>query len=380
MPRCNVLSAHVGFAELARNTLGYNTDETEGEVVLRPGTVPTETEILSAHAPSTLEIELPEPVRVAAAANASFHAPQPIRAWIDWHHIGDLASPCDITPWIELPPGRYLLRLIPEGKADAAHTLWLVAPSTKPANGRLALATVGAYPQEELPHALRGLYRTAAARGLFVHVDQAGQPFWNLFTCKIEKFLEFLERLPPCYSHVLFVDGADCLITAGEEELLSKLATPIISTEDCSWPVRDDESWKAAFPAGPHRFPNSGVIGGPREALIEVYRRLVELHYLLKNGKGPVWAYRNDNPWTNAWMDQYLWQITIRMRAVDIALDNAWELSACLTCTHPKLSSNPHFRLIPGGIELATGQRPGVIHLAGPAKSLVDHWLAACVE
>jgi hypothetical protein len=378
MPHCEILSAQVGFAELARNPLGYNTDETEGEVVLRPGAVPLETEILSAHAPSTLEIELAEPSRVAAAANASFHAPQPVHAWIDWHLIGRLAEPCDVTPWIELPPGRYRLRLVPQGRVDAAHTLWLIAPSDRPATGRLALATVGAFPEKELPHTLRGLYRTAASRGLFVHVDQAGQPFWNLFTCKIEKFLDFIEGLPPVYSHVLFVDGADCLITAGEEELLAKLATPVISTEDCSWPV-PAEDWKAAFPAGPHRFPNSGVIGGPREPLAAIYRRLIELHYWLKDNRGPAWAYRNDNPWTNPWMDQYLWQVAIRLGAVDIALDNAWDLCACLTCTHPKLSSNPHFRLIPGGIELADGRRPGVIHLAGPAKRLIDHWAPLCL-
>lgn len=375
---CNIITARVGFARLTVGTLGYQTSETNDQVILRPGALPEGTTILSAHAPSELVIHLPEPTRLAAAANASFNAPAPVRAWIDWHHIGTLTEPCDQTPWIDLPPGTYQLRLETTGPADAAHTLWLLAPSNKPATGRLALCTVGCYPVQELHQKLAPLYRTAANREMLVQVDQAGLPFWNLFTCKIEKFCEFLEKLPEVYSHVLFVDACDCLIAGNETDILQKLRDGVvISTEDCSWPVTS-EDWKEHFTVGPHRFPNTGVIGGPREAVIAAYRKIIDLHYQLKDGRGPKWAFRSDNAWTNPWMDQFLWQVAIRMRLVDVRLDHNWDLCACLTCTCPQPIPNGHFCLVQGGIELTTGQRPPVIHLPGPGKALLKAWLAVC--
>lgn len=58
-------------------------------------------------------------------------------------------------------------------------------------------------------------------------MDHVGRPLWNLFGCKIETSLEFIEGVSPVYVHELFVDSVDCLIMAGEDNLLAKVANPL---------------------------------------------------------------------------------------------------------------------------------------------------------
>ena len=363
------ISGNVGLGTIGlEGNLGYNTEE-GGKVILPPGITPDQ--IISSHAPSTITINLPTPYLIAAIGNATFNADRPIRAWINDHCIGLVSRGWEITPWIDLPPGRYTLRFEPMGEKHAAHTLWLLKKSDSAFHNRLALITVGAYPHD-MPKRLRYLFASAAKHKLLVHVSEANQRFNNLFTSKIERLYHFIEALPSCYTHILFVDAEDCFIQADEGEILSCLDSLIISTEDCSWPVPTDD-WKEKFLNGTHRFPNSGCIGGPRAEFQEALGSLIQLHYELKEEKGPQWAHRKDNSWTNPWMDQYLWQIAIIDKRIKVHLDTEWKLCACLTCTHRLPTQNDHFE-VDGQLIMKRGGKPPVVHLPGPGKAYLSTW------
>jgi hypothetical protein len=115
-----------------------------------------------------------------------------------------------------------------------------------------------------------------------------GTPYESEFKAKVLRLREFVRGLDAEY--VLYMDGRDSLLLAGEEEILAEFskfqADFVISMERGSWPVQDG-NWRAAFPrvANGRQFPNAGGWMGTKSGVLRVLDRCAELQNLVATGK-----------------------------------------------------------------------------------------------
>ena len=383
-----IIEGKCGYGNLAVNKLGFACRETADQIIVL---APVEYDLaLSAHAPSDVCVRLTQPARVAAATNASFHAAKPAEAWIGWHMIGILSRSSQVTPFIELPPGEYRLRIECE-TTNGAHTVWLFSRSAMPTEGRLAVITVACYKRNEIAQRCRPLFESAARRGLHVFVDGAEKDWQGLSMAKVGWLREFVRQLPRSCDWVAFTDGCDSFVVQTEDQILKSMEwipdrNVLVSAEDNSWPVRDDD-WTERFvkdfgfapcprgrfilPDGKavHPFINSGGWGGRRSDVTETLDRLYELFMEMRGGKWPEIAKGRGALPRN---DQFLWQVAYLTRRIDVIIDREWRVFACIGMSWRYPTENPFFTVkCDNGqviFESGGGWRPGFIHMQGPAK------------
>lgn len=373
----NVLNAEVGYGQVGLSgALGYRHEWTDDKVYLN--SIQSCDFALSAHAPSRLEVAVDQPVAIAGATHVSFWASAEAQFFINYHHIGSLSLPGDITPWIHVPPGKYTLR-IDIANRDWAHTLWLFRQSPYPSEGRLALVTLGCYREAELPGQLRWLFTSAAKHGILVHVYGVNEALGNWFSRKIEGLAAFIGELPDVYSWVVYLDGNDTFVIADEDEIVRKLSeygTVVTGAEACPWPCRDSTFVERFVAPTIHRFPQAGGWGGERAALLRALWALQLQHYEMKVGKGPEWCYREGRPIENLWDDQFMWQV-LHLREPErwFRPDYYWHVIANLTCTNTNPYRKDPFWVDAGRIVTRWNTRPALVHVSGVRKGLAGMWL-----
>lgn len=362
--------------------LGFSCRETR-DVVLLPERIKYD-QVLSAHAPSEVVVDVSPHVAVAGAGHAMFYGNPPVAFWVNDHMIGRITQACTQTPWVHIPPGRYRLRTQVEGDGNIRkHTVWIFRASELPPTGRLALVTIGCYPEKSLAGKLRWLYASAAARGILVHVTGVNEAYGNHFTRKIERLFEAIQALPSCYSHVVYLDGVDTFVLAGESEIKTKLdslGSAVIGTEACCWPCRAPE-WKdslaALAPDVRERYPNAGTWGGRidgNDGILAALLAVERLHYASKNRRGPEWIYKNGRPLASLWDDQFCWHALVRSGYRELFVDYHWEAFANLTCTNVDPQNTERFFVRDGRIVTRKGAQPFAAHLSGGGKQRMGLW------
>ncbi len=375
-----IVDAEVGFGNVATGgSLGYDCPETGG-LVATPFTSEYQ-DVISAHAPSLVTIDVQRAVGIAGASNATYSG-TPVRCWINDHQIGMLSHASQRTPYINLPRGRYVLEMDTMNRdGNCKHTLWLVRETPDLEQDRLAVVTVGCYSRHDLADELRWLFASAAKHGMLVHVEGVNEPFGNFYTRKVECVFERMAALPDVYSHAIYVDGRDAMILASESEIKKKLdmiGGSVIGTESCSWPLDEDEEWAKAF-TGPTEwvYPQAGNWGGRLNGIGSILETLVEvmkLHYRLKHGTGPGWLYKPDgSPRYNPWDDQFMWQALVRSGYEPLKRDMEWSLFACPTCTGVDVT-NPRYKFHSGRLIVDGYRAPCAIHLSGAGKRFMNLW------
>jgi len=365
----------VGYGRLGIDgRLGYDYSYTDGLVYCNHAQKCDGT--ISAHAPSSIDIDISKPLSICGATHVSFFAKEPARFWVDEHWIGDLFEPGARTPWINLAPGHYTLNIEIQNK-DWAHTLWLFNQCDRSDADRLAVVTVGCYDREVLPIRLRWLFQSAASAGIHVRVHGVGEALGNWFTRKIETLAKFIGNLPPSYEWVLYMDGNDTTVIADEAEIVSALrgyGGVCVGAEACAWPCTEPGFVERFQSPTIHKFPQAGIWGGERIALLRALWELQDLHYRIKIGKGPDFCYKDGVPIANAWDDQFLWQVLhLEYPHRFFVPDYYWSVTANLTCT----SVNPRnsvFSVESGRIVTCWGTRPVAVHVSGWRKELAALW------
>lgn len=350
--------------------LGYTTKD--GEYTIPPPACHAQWTI-SAQAPSWVDVVVEESTQVCATTHVVAPFAHPAEAWINDHRIGVLRQAWDITPWVDLPPGHYTLRFEFPYPPEPTRTVWAFRPSFRRNTGRLAVITSGAFARSQLGDALRMLFDSAARCGLHVWVAEPGATFHNFYISKVLKLLELIQSLPACYSHVLYADGVDCLIQSDEEEIIDKLSCVWIGGEDECWP-EDNVEWKRQFPRGTHPYPNAGVFGGPREAVVECLEGLVAIHDQWVGGHPLLWAAQLEGPLATPNDDQFLWQLGIVYNRIPAKVDTEWQVFAPVTCTQKSPVPCLIWQWDAGRMCLRNGNSPLVIHVSGRGKPYLSAW------
>jgi hypothetical protein len=375
-----VLKHTVSYGSLGVDgLLGYKAPTTNDHVLVPPEIGPYD-ECLSAHAPSALFIETDSSVAVRGALNGSawIHSGGKCEFWIDHHWIGDAPYSGSPTPWVNLPPGQYLLRARPTHGAGGAHSIWLFRASTLAASGRLALTTIGCYPEDNIKSALRWLHISAAQNGLHLHVFGVAERMRSWYSAKIERMRGWLNVLPDCYSHAVYLDGTDTIVLGGELEMHAALDSfttkSVIGAETCCWPERS-QAWRDGFKADvSERFPQAGGWGGAIRGdggLLDTLTRIETMRNEWMSGRGPEWLlpFRHFND------DQFLWQAFYRSNPNALALDSRFRLFANMTCTNMVLHHTDRIRAKGGRLVCANGNRPCCAHFSGAGKLAWGPWL-----
>jgi len=395
----HIVDAKCGFGRVAVDIMGFDCPETGGRtMLLRPIDYDN---AICAHAPSELTVEVLKPVEVAAAANASFKA-EPVRAWINWHMVGELRRGSDVTPWIKLAPGEYKLWFECNSKSYA-HTLWLVKRSSASrAAERLAVITAGFYEQSQLPDKLNRLFRSAARRGTLLWTYGVGKKYESYTQAKIVDLIPFIESLPTSIDTVVFTDGIDSFLIDDGDGILERLERHfpeqvVVSGVDYCWPIRG-LNWAEMFlrPLGiraalegpfivdgkiVYPFINVGEFGGPRAAVLDVLRRLNELftEVLDQQYDDRVASVIANGAETRPYIDEYLWQVAHAAGLIQVTVDIEWKVFVCL---RSKSLVSPRFKLCREGdaiyFETPEGHRPAIIHIPGSSKRALYLWDGLC--
>ncbi|MEM4204479.1 MAG: hypothetical protein QXS54_10465 [Candidatus Methanomethylicaceae archaeon] len=365
----SLLSSTVGWGQAAIDVLGYRCRETQDRIVVLGA--PQWVHAISAHAPSRVTVNIDSPCAIVAATNASFRCEAPITAWIDHHHVATLTRSSQRGPAIHVPPGQYLLKM-ETSDYRCAHTVWLIYESPQSDKERLAVITIGAFPEAELSKRLQMLFRSCALRGLLVLVAQVGEQYQNHYTNKIVRLTEYINRLPEVYEYILYIDGLDGFLLANENEIRSFLEETrrmVIGAEDCCWPLRDDD-FRNRFAVGTHRFLNAGCWAGHRSDTLNTLSRLTQVREDIVSGKLQVPGY-HPRMLTN---DQFIWQVAYLERQIDVDLDTEWQFVANLPCTWMYPTDNNYFVINGTRLYTHNGTKPKAVHLPGRGKSCKHLW------
>jgi hypothetical protein len=354
--------------------LGYSDAFTNDRVAL-PGWVGPFDNSISAHATSDLVVDLAKPTDLCGALNAganlTAHDSGPCEFWINDHWIGDLSFPCETTPWICVPPGIHRLRTIPTRRHWGAHTIWLARNCERAASGRLALVTIGCYPLAEVKKHLYWLYRSAARVGLLVHAFGIDSRYYSHYQSKIERLDGWLDSLPACYDKVLYLDGRDTFVTAGETELAGRLRGEIlISGEPGCWPDRRPE-WAALFHGDTDQiYPNAGMWAGDRVAVREQFDRIRSFHRRCSAGHR-VGLLRSTSYFDN---DQHLWQACMAYEPCKVETDTRMNLFCTLAWIDANIEGTGRVRPDRHGVATEYDTRPACLHFPGGNTEKMGYW------
>ncbi len=370
-----IIRSSVGYGGIGiAGSLGYRDDMASGRVAL-PAWVGPFDHTISAHADSDLLVEFEEPTDVRGALNAganlTSHHSGPCQYWINDHWIGDLSFPCETTPWMHLPPGTYRLRIKPTYYHWGAHSVWLIRKGKHRSTGRLALVTIACYPEGEVKRHLYWLFRSAARAGLLVNTFGINTPYRSHYDAKIERMSRWLKGLPSCYDQVLYMDGRDTFLVAGEEEVVARLHSHVlISTEPDCWPDRSPE-WRMLFDGDTdQRYPNAGMWAGTRAVLEDYLQRIREFYRRCQNGFR-VGLLKSTNHFDN---DQHLWQAYMAYGDKPIARDTRMNLFCTLAWIHANIEGTGRVKAKDHRLVTEYETQPLCIHFPGGNTEKMSYW------
>jgi hypothetical protein len=372
-----VRQAHVGYGDLGiGGDLGYGATMT-GDRVMLPPRIPFG-QALSAHAPSEIIVELDQPAAIRGALNASaaLWDGGACEFWINDHWIGDLTSPCQVTPPINVAAGVHRLRSRAAPTNWGAHSLWLFNEN-RSFRARVALVTIACYPEDRVKEEARWLFASAARVGWLVHAFGVGSSFENMYQTKVERLAGWIRSLPDHYKHVVYLDARDAFVFGTEEEVRSRLNWPVlIGMESGPWPEQS-ENWASALRGLAHHhhpqtalaYINAGMFAGEREAVVVCLGNMIQLRRNWLAGHGPDWL----NPYRHFHDDQFLWQAYYRLDPSSIQLDSKAELLCNMSWQHLELA---HKDIRPGDRRVTTRYEtePCFLHFSGPGTPNLPHW------
>lgn len=369
-------SARVGWGELRTDgTLGYDggcCTIPKCREDLRDCT------LISAHAPSRVEVETDEPVEIFGFLNASaqYHPNNPVEFWANWNFVGEVAMPGQATKPLQLARGRHLL-VASAASNPWRHSLWAVRPaSAVKARADLSVLTIAAYPEEDVPERLRLLARSARNFGVELIVCFVGQPYVSHSESKIVRLLPILEQLNT--PRVAYVDARDCLFVAGADRILEQYRTVgspiVVSTEAQSWPLADP-AWVQRFPKHPSgcNWLNAGQWMGERDALVTALRRLCELLDRARRPKLKSDLADIDLCRRAVHDDQLFWQVAWLNGLVELAPDYDGRIFRNVNTLDTSLVDNRDFDFDEHAVYRASGQQPCVLHFSGSAADYCMH-------
>jgi hypothetical protein len=330
--------------------------------------------LISAHAPSRLEIDTVEPVEVFGVLNASarFDPRNTTEFWADWNFVGEVTTPGVATASLRLQPGRHLL-VITCGSLDSRHTLWAIRKAPAVTTNALSVLTIAAYAEEQVPTELAVLARSARKNGVELKVCCVGERYTCHAEMKTARLLPVVEAIETPL--VAYVDARDCMFIAGVDRMAEQFAgmqTPVVvSAEAQSWPIHDPE-WVERFPKHPTgcNWLNAGQWMGQRAAILHALRVLAELPERAKRERSDATFALCQRAW---WDDQILWQVAWLSGLLKLELDYEGRIFRNINTLDTTLVDNRDFDLADGVVFKASGQRPSVLHFSGSAAHHCMH-------
>jgi len=375
----SIVSATVGHGAIGLDgKLGYR--EPVGDDVLIPTAAPG-SEFISAHAPSEVRIRVAAPAAIHGALNYSARIDDgnPVAFAVDGHTIGFASRPCDVTAAVRLDPGNHVLAAWHRGPNHGyRHAIWALRPddvaqseSGEATPENTAFVTIGCYATWQAYDALSVLLRTARRRGIAVHTFGVSEPYRNHTDAKIHRLWDWINGLPACFTHALYVDGRDTAFASSPEDIcaaFNSFESPIVmGTERVAWPCREP-SWLANFTGDrevARPYPQAGVFMGERGQLLDALEKLVELWAVMgKVSPDPevadLWRLRHLRG-----EDQWLWQAGMIKQRINVALDTDQRLVANASYEADRIKKDGRFALNDrGGV-------PPIIHFPG---GLFESW------
>jgi hypothetical protein len=381
-----VIRSNVGYGEISTSGLGYWAYA--DQIVARRNL--DGYRVISAHAPSVVEIQLHEPAMLSGLMNctAVLVHDNPVGFWVDWNYVGMASGPGDETPEIYLGPGRHELRIVHLGDNNYwRQTVWLLRPTPLQPAPPLAVVTVSQFPEEQCHDRLLLFAATARKQGIRIHAFGTCEPFRGYTDAKILRMREWIRSLPSHYTHVLYCDAVDTGLVASSTEILENfqsLGTPILTGAEAScWPVAHRQEWAQAFPdaCGGRNWSQAGNWIGERTAILDALDLMARWYEQMgsedSTGLGDPWDMRT--AWPHRWArdnDQYLWQCLQRQRNLPLTIDSEFAVIANLYAEDSRFDGSGAFafdqtRLV----DKITGHRPCVLHFSGGAHNYFHQWL-----
>ncbi|HLK88355.1 MAG TPA: galactosyltransferase-related protein [Polyangia bacterium] len=316
--------------------------------------------VVSAHAPSRLEIETFAPVEVFGLLNASatFNPRNPVEMWADWNFVGELRVPGEATAGLRLEPGHHLL-VATCVEPGSRHTLWGIRAAAPSAPSRLTVLTIAACDDGQIPELLALFARSARKAGVDVRVCFAGEPYPSHSQMRIRRLRAVVDSLRT--DRVAYVDGRDALFLAGPERLQRRF-----------------ERAGAPLLVGTRRAdggdgPDPGVWIGERAAAARALAALEELVERAGSrpapGELPGLARARREPDG----DRAFWQAALEAGLIEAALDREGLLSRNLSGLELSLIDNRELELDAGDLPTISGRRPCVLHFSGHARGQAMH-------
>ncbi|HEV8551142.1 MAG TPA: hypothetical protein VGQ57_18970 [Polyangiaceae bacterium] len=365
----SIRSSRVAWGELRTDgTLGYQGGCCQGprfRANLEGAT------LVSAHAPSRLELDTQEPLEVFGILNASarFDPDNPVQFWADWNFVGELALPGSVTAGLILRPGSHVL-VSTAARTEWRHTLWALRPARLEPRS-LSVLTIAAYPEDRVPSELGLLARSARKAGVELAVCFVGERYSSHREMKVHRLLPVVRALDTPL--VAYVDGRDSVFLAGApriERSFGELRSGVVvSAEAASWPIYD-RAWIARFPEHPSgcRWPNAGQWMGERQHVIGALEALAELATRSARGAPALERCRRV-----AHDDQILWQTAWLDGLVDLKLDYDGCIFRNVNTLDTSLIDNRDFDFGEELVFRASGQSPSILHFSGDAAQHCMH-------
>lgn len=316
--------------------------------------------IVSAHAPSRVEIETFVPVKIFGFLNASatFDPRNPVEMWADWNFVGELTVPGDATTGMRLEPGRHLL-VTTCVEPGSRHTLWGLRGAAPTAPDRLTVLTIAACDEDRIPELLALFGRSARKAGVNVRVCFAGEPYVSHSEMRIRRLRGVVDSLRT--DRVAYVDGRDCLFLEGPERIerrFERAGAPLVIG--------------ARHADGCDR-PDPGFWIGERSAVARALAALEELVERARRGATPGAPPAFEHARRTPDDDRAFWQMALESGLIEATMDREGRLSRNVSELDLSLVGNPDLEIEDGGLSTISGRRPCVVHFSGYARGYAMH-------
>lgn len=342
-------------------------------------------QIISAHAESKVLINLQKPMNLSGflSGTANLDLFNPVCYTINHNFLGALYGPGETTSGINLAPGSYLLQCECKPPPHCRHSGWLLRETAPFDDARLAIMSVGRYPETELNRKISDFTRSAVGFGMLAKICGAGLPFRSFYLDKIVDLLAEIRVLPSQITHVLFSDSVDSFLLAGERDLLDRFselgAEFVISMERECWPARDAD-WSSRFsPALDDRcWPNSGGWMATKDGAVSVLTECIRIHEGC-TADVPDRSFESLLPYREHFSnDQWLLQAAFLRQEVATTPDYRAEIFTNFGTADRKLVDNEDYDVRDGRLYCKKSHTyPLVAHFSGSARQECrDQWQA----
>lgn len=360
---------------------GYECAASSGKMLYleKPGA-----QVISAHANSRVTVEFHKPTCIQGflSGTAGLDRFNPISYSVNHNFLGALYGPGETTSALHLPPGSYLLQCECMLPPHSRHSGWLITEAPLDET-RLAIISVGRYPEAELNWTVSDFTRSVTGFGMLARIYGAGMPFRSFYLDKIVDLLAEIKALPGHLTHVLFSDSIDSFLLAGEGELLDRFsdlgAEFVISMERECWPARGAD-WSSRFPPALDNrcWPNSGGWMATRNGAVSVLMECIRIHEAC-TAPVPGQSFQSLLPYQEFFTDdQWLLQAAFLRQDVTITPDYRAELFTNFGTADRKLVDNKDYEVRDGRLYCKKSDTyPLVAHFSGSARQECrDQWQA----